>query len=416
MINPAVEVYLLDTQGMILGHALPEASVSAQQLDMTPVLSFLSDTGQGAILGDNPRDNNNANIFSVAEIVDGDKSLGYLYIILASHSAKTLAEQLSNSHVIRLTLCALVVLVLFLGLSSGLTFMVISRPLYSLSQSVREYRQSNLEPNQNLEPVPENQPSINEVEELQQSFVMMQDRIQLQFDRLNESDQLRRELVSNISHDLRTPLASMQGYLETLLLMSDEIEPAKKQQYLKIAHRHSQHMSDMIAQLFELSKLDTGRVEPKFEVFSITELLFDIKQDYELAAQKKGVAIEIALPSSNAMVNADIALIQRVLQNLMDNALRHTPKNGEIHVNISFEGKQVRVNIQDTGDGIEQDELPFVFERYYQAKSGKSTKNAIGAGLGLSIVKRILDLHNAIIEVESERFRGTQFSFYLPAM
>ena len=410
MINPAVEVYLLDSHGYILGHALPEATVSPKQIDLRPVLHFFDQKSRGPILGENPRDPKIPGIFSAAPLLIEERTMGYLYIILTGHEMKSLAQRLADSHIFRLTLGSLVALAIFLGLSILLSFLVITKPLYRLTQQVRAYRKSRLtQVNDN------SQAYQNEIAELEHSFELMQDRIQQQFDRLRETDKLRRELISNVSHDLRTPLSSMQGYLETLILKFDKLNSDKQKFYLKVAHRHSKQMANLVGQLFELAKLDAGRIAPEPEIFSLTELLFDIKQDYELIANKKQVKVEILSESTTALVNADIGLIQRVLQNLMDNALRFTPRGGNISILSKEEGNQVRVNFRDSGSGIAHEELPFVFERFYQAQSGQKVQKPLGAGLGLSIVKRILDLHGSIIEVQSIPGAGTNFSFSLPA-
>jgi signal transduction histidine kinase len=408
MINPAVEVYLLDTEGNILGHALPEASVSPRKINLIPVHIFIEKQGKGPVLGENPRNPNVPGIFSAAALKRGGKTIGYLYIILASHEARSLAEQLADSHIIRLTIGALLAVALFFGLSTFFSFQVITRPLYRLTRNVRAYRKTRFSDDAGDE-----QLFRDEVVELEHSFKLMQERIQQQFDQLSETDRLRRELISNVSHDLRTPLASIQGYLETLLLKFETLDSQKQKHYLEIAHRHSKHMAVLVGQLFELSKLDAGRIEPQPEVFSLTELLFDIKQDYQLSADKKGVRLEIISAKTNALVMADIGLIQRVFQNLMDNALRYTPKGGSITISLNTEGHQVRVRFQDSGRGIADEDMPFVFERFYQAQSGQAKSNPIGAGLGLSIVKRILDLHGSAIEVVSTPRPGASFSFLL---
>ena len=413
MINPAVEVYLLDTAGNILGHALPEANVAPGKLDVDPIHQAINHQNKGPVLGENPSNPDRASIFSVAPIFSAhepQQAIGYLYIILASHEARSLAEQLADSHIIRLTIGALVAIALFLGLSTFFSFMIITRPLHRLTKKVRAYRETRLSK--------DSDPDYHfrdEVVELAHSFELMQARIQEQFDQLSETDRLRRELISNVSHDLRTPLASMQGYLETLLLKFKQLDEDKQKRYLLVAHRHSRRMAILVGQLFELSKLDAGRIEPQPEVFSLAELLFDIKQDFELSAANKGVELTICPTADSALVKADIGLIQRVLQNLLDNALCYTPSGGNISVRLATEAGQVRVMVQDNGSGIASKDVPFVFERFYQAQSAQTEKKPIGAGLGLSIVKRILDLHGSTIEVSSKPDRGTHFSFLLPS-
>jgi signal transduction histidine kinase len=407
MINPSVEVYLLDKEGDILGHALPEASVDSGQVDVNAIELWLDGRGNEAVLGDNPRITNERNIFSAAPVYFDGEQRGYLYIVLASHESASLANSIQSSHIARVLLSALLALVVFFILSAVLSFKKITNPLKNLAGEIDLYRKVEFSEK-------EFQSNKDEIEVLAHAFHLMRDRIQEQFDQLAESDRLRRELVSNVSHDLRTPLASMQGYLETLLIKDGALDPVTKKQYLEVAHRQSKHLATLVSQLFELSKLEAGKVQPEFEVFSLTELLFDVLQDYELSAQESGLSLQAQVPDENIMIKADISLMQRVLRNLIDNAFTHSQAKGEIKLSLEIVDSQVVVGVGDTGEGIAEEDIPYVFDRLYQSSSSTSnhTKKS-GAGLGLNIVKRILDLHDSIISVSSEYQSGTEFSFAL---
>ena len=156
----------------------------------------------------------------------------------------------------------------------------------------------------------------------------MSERIVGQLQRLQRAETSRRELLANVSHDLRTPLASMQGYLETLLLRQGTLSPEEQRNYLEIASRHSERLGKLIHELFQLTKLEAHEIEPQFEPFSVTELVQDVVQKFQLAAGKRGLSLDSALTGEQVEVFADIALIETVLENLIENALRHTPKGG----------------------------------------------------------------------------------------
>lgn len=173
-------------------------------------------------------------------------------------------------------------------------------------------------------------------------------------------------------------------------------------------------MSKRIAELFELAKLDDGRVQLQLESFPLAELLSDVVQSYSVEAAKKAIRLEMEIPQGTAIVVcADIGLIQRVLQNLIDNALRHTPPGGRVWVRMETgDSGRVWIQVVDTGSGIAQPDLPLIFERYFRA--GKMTgESQSGNGLGLAIVKRILDLHGALISVHSSVGAGTRIGFEL---
>ena len=176
--------------------------------------------------------------------------------------------------------------------------------------------------------------------------------------------------------------------------------------------RASGFLGCLIAELFELSKLDQKSTEPSFESFSISELLQDVGNEFQLLAKRKKIELTLDLSNSNIMVIADIGLIQRVLENLIENAIKNTPALGRVAIAIVREAEQVKFMISDTGKGIQSHEIPHIFERYYQSPSTTDTRNG-SAGLGLAIVKRILDLHHTRIIVNSKLNRGTTFTFYL---
>ena len=156
-------------------------------------------------------------------------------------------------------------------------------------------------------------------------------------------------------------------------------------------------------------------MQPQQEVFCLAELLQDVVQNYQLAAQERGVALSLAAGSHlNAKVSADIAMIERVLQNLIDNALRYTAAGGEVTLGIELRGAFMEISVSDTGRGIATADLPHIFERYWRPSDADDGAAGTSAGLGLAIVKRILDLHGSIVRVHSEFARGTRFDFLLP--
>jgi PAS domain S-box-containing protein len=230
----------------------------------------------------------------------------------------------------------------------------------------------------------------------------------------DENVYLRRELIANVSHDLRTPLASIRGYLETLLLKGDALPPDKRHAYLEIAARQSERLGTLISELFELAKLDYKGYQIHPEPVQLGELAQDVLQKFQLAAEEKGIALRIDADADAGFVHADIALIERALENLLENALKHTHRGGSVSLAVRRQDGRVMVQVSDTGSGIPPDALPRIFERFYRIDRSRML-DAGGAGLGLAIVKRILDLHGSRIGVESAVAEGSVFSFALPA-
>ncbi|NHQ87963.1 hypothetical protein HA050_17780 [Iodobacter sp. HSC-16F04] len=416
-INPAVEVYLLDAQGRILGHVLEGASANfalGETVDLRPVAPLLEKRRNVRlpVLGEDPRRKGQKNIISVAAISRTGQTglLGYLYIVLDGQARQNLNASLQNSAALQGLWLSVLISSLLASLVLWLALLKLTQPLKRLTQKVQKIRLD--EAIGNGLTVPATSSANDEISVLEQAILALNARIEAQFKRIEESDQMRRELVSNISHDLRTPLACIQGYVETVLLQADKISHAERNEFLKTAMRHIRLMEKRVMELFELSKLDSGHVLPKLEVFCLAELLHDVLQGYQLQARQAQVQLRLEA-QHQMLVQADIALIERVLQNLIENALRYTPAGGAVVVSLQVSGQQVGVSIRDSGQGIAHEHLPFLFERYWRAPALFSPHHE-GAGLGLAIVKRILDLHGVAIKVQSEISQGTQFSFMLP--
>jgi len=221
-------------------------------------------------------------------------------------------------------------------------------------------------------------------------------------------------LIANVSHDLRSPLASIQGYLETIQFKEEEktLSNEDRSKYYNIVLRNTKKLGNLIAELFELSKLDAKNVQPDLEPVSIAELAQDVAMQFQPQANAKKIIVQAKLPEEPLkMVNADIALMERAISNLVDNAIKNTPEGGMVNLNLANDGDRVIVKITDTGIGISDEQIARIFDRFYQVDGSRSPGN--GAGLGLSIAQKILDLHGAKLSVHSALNQGTTFSFSL---
>jgi signal transduction histidine kinase len=181
---------------------------------------------------------------------------------------------------------------------------------------------------------------------------------------------------------------------------------------LKVASRHTVRLATLIGDLFELSKLEAS-VAPDLEAFSLQELVQDIAQEFQIDSENKSIRLAVDLDDGNTMTVGDIGLIQRVLENLVRNAIRFTPAGGDVTISIAQRPKTVSVAVSDTGPGIPDQEIPLIFDRFYRA-GGSEADRSDSSGLGLAIVKRILDLHDSRITVVSKIDAGTRFEFELP--
>ncbi|MDP4827994.1 MAG: HAMP domain-containing histidine kinase [Flavobacteriales bacterium] len=236
-------------------------------------------------------------------------------------------------------------------------------------------------------------------------------RIQSKLDaEKQEIEQLRIELFANVSHDLRTPLASIQGYLETVLMKRDSISPEKLEKYLAISLHNTEKLKNLVDELFELSKLQSKERKINRESFSLSELTIDVVANHRLTAASKNVDIIELIPRDLPMVFADLALIDRVLNNLLSNAVKFTNDGQKVTIELKDIGSEICVTIADNGIGISEEDLPKIFDRFHTRPAG----NSIGTGLGLAIVKSILELHGGKYDVQSAIGKGTTFMFCLP--
>lgn len=415
VINPTAEIYLLGVDGEILGHALPPDDVLVDHVELQPIHDLLAEDRSLPIKGVDPRNPGARKIFSVFPVTDHDdesRQAGYLYVVLGGANYDAIASQVSGSDIQRVVAGGFALLVLAAFVAGALLFSILTRRLRRLTTEVTAITAGRFEGGELIDP---SATPVDEIEQLRDACHYMVNTIQQQLKSLHEDDRLRRELVTNISHDLRTPLASMQGYIETLILKDDSLDAETRRQYLAIASKHAAHLSRLIQDLFELAMLDADKVSPDFEHFSLTELIHDIAQEFELRAGEASVSLEVAPPIQAASVFADINLIQRVLENLVGNALKYTPAGGSISIAVRRSKRGVGVTIADTGPGIAKEDLPHIFDRFYKGKS-EGSRGPGSMGLGLAIAKRILELHGSEIVVRSEVPSGTRFEFELPAV
>ncbi|MDH5445338.1 MAG: HAMP domain-containing histidine kinase [Gammaproteobacteria bacterium] len=412
VVNPSIEVYLLDKQGKILDYSAPPEKIKRTSVDLKPIQTFLSGKKNFPIMGDDPRDLNKHKIFSVTSLIkEGDLEC-YLYIILAGEDVDSISSMLAGSYIARFTIGGVVASLAVALLAGWLIFFLLTRRLSRLSNAINTYARD--EPATDLrQRYPVKQQQADEIDQLGQNFNIMADRIDAQLHELKNNDSQRRELIANVSHDLRTPLATLHAYLETLILKGGDISAEERSRYLQIAASHSQRLNLLVDELFELSKLESCETLLNIEPFSLAELVQDVVQKFRLQADGKDIELKTEFGRNLAFAYGDIGLIQRVLENLLENAMRYTPAGGCINVSLVNDSKQIQVKVADTGCGIPAEELPHIFDRFYRLEKSRKGEGD-NAGLGLAIVKRIVELHGSIIEATSEINRGTIFQFYLP--
>ncbi len=403
VINPSVEVYLLDMSGNIITYVAPYKKVKLEKVSLEPIHRFLRDGHDRIIKGDDPRNPGYQKVFSAAAIEENGVLQGYVYVILASEEQTSVLSTLIGSYVLKLgsrTFLISLSIALLLGI---LTFLYFTRNLRKIMQTVRRFKEGDLAARME---------SNGEFEELASTFNEMADRIVDNINEMKSVEKLRRELIANVSHDLRTPLSVISGYVETLV-MKDSLSEDERNRYLQIILSSTDNLSTLIDQLFEYSKLEAQEISPKKEPFLVSDLIQDIIQKFQVIAKEKNIEIILEAPKDLPMVFADIGLVERAISNIVDNALKYSNNGGKVEISLSPTDDDVLINITDDGPGIPEKEQSYIFERYRRLDRTRSDRK--GAGLGLAIVKKILEIHNQSIRVLSESGKGASFIFNLPA-
>jgi two-component system OmpR family sensor kinase len=406
-VNPSLEVYLLDLDGRILAFDAPPERVVRRRVDLAPVEAFLAGHPEDILRGDDPRSQGRRKVFSAWPVSEGGEPRGYLYIILGGEEYDSIASLLETSEISRATLWILLVSVLVATLAGLAAFSFLTRPLRRLHAAFEAFQHDDLDARVRVT-------SPDELGRLSQAFNAMADRIVVQVTDIRRTDEQRRELVASISHDLRTPLAALRGFLETKMVKEASLSREQHISYTEMALRNANRLSKLVTDLFELSRFDAGEVQMEVEQFSLPELVQDIIQERSLQVQREGLGLSMSSPEQLPSVRGDIGLIERVLGNLLDNAIRYTPRGGRVMIELVTTARAVEVRVTDTGCGMPREELSRIFERFHRVERSRSDDSG-GAGLGLAITKRILDLHGSRIRVKSRPDVGTMIAFTLAA-
>jgi signal transduction histidine kinase len=424
ILGPNIELYVLDRTGKVITYSVPDARIKRTQINLQPIINFIDHKQRLPILGDDPRAEKRQKIFSAAAVYEENNSIGnkvadktligYLYIIIGGEDYDSILTALRLSNAWQIGIFGVASALGFLLIASLLLFYVLTRPLRQLTKEIKAFEKSDFTVS-----APRLQLSLlkhhnnDEIHQLRQSFQQMQQRIMEQLEHLKKNDAIRREFLAYVSHDLRTPLAGMKAYLETLEIKQASMNNIERQQFISKAISNGDRLQGMINELFELTRLENHQVELHQEAFAMGDLLSDIYASLEDKARQKQVHLQIDFQQASVQVIGDIAKIERVIQNLTENAIRYSEVNSTVLINTkSIKNNKLRVSICDHGAGIQAHDLPYIFEPYFRASDEYRLKHK-GAGLGLAISQRLLRLQDINLQVESEINKGTTFYFSL---
>jgi signal transduction histidine kinase len=413
ILGPDFEFYLLNAAGKIIGYSADPGKLKRQSINLEPVRTFLDGHTMLPILGDDPRSSSRQKIFSASVIEDGQGNTYYLYIIIGGEIYDDIVELLGASHIMQLGIWVVVGGLAFCLIVILFIFLLLTNPLRLLSKDINEFRVRGFEGDASTI-TDWDANSADEIQRIGVAFRELRLELEQQYQNVKTTEELRKELLSYVSHDLRTPLASLQGYLETWQLKHSQLDQTESNKFIQIALDNSRQISALVEQLFELAHLDSSEVSLDREPVAIAELAQDVMQQVGFLAEQNHVSLNVEPRDSSLLVYADIAKLERVLSNLLDNAVRHCSAGDSVTVTIQAkETDQIVVTVSDTGRGIEESDLPHIFSPHYKGKN-PIRGNKINSGLGLAITRRLLQLHDTDIFVESRIGEGASFWFSLP--
>ena len=274
----------------------------------------------------------------------------------------------------------------------------VADPLQKVVHAAQAY------PSDEMKSIPPSGP--HEVQDLTRAFNSMIARVE-------SSQKSQRDFVANVSHELKTPLTSIQGFAQAILDETADT-PERRKQAAQIIYNEAGRMHRMALDLLDLARLEAGTADLKMSPVNVGILLWNISEKFSLQAQKAGIYLQVITPKEMPTLIGDGDRLAQVFTNLVDNALKFTPRHGEITLAAEHAGDEIKVSIADSGIGISQEAVPRLFDRFYQADASRAGGEGHGAGLGLAIVQEIVEAHNGKISVRSEPGHGTTFVIHLP--
>ncbi len=428
LFEPNSQLYLLATDGTVLASTgrmqlAPGYKVALPPVRLAAAAAGGADRSAAYVMGDDPEYMDAdavvaARVLQRALIRPSGEADGYLYLVCRKPGLPAPRAALLLGSLATPALASVLAVIVFMTALAAWIIVTVTRPLRVLSDEVAMAAREGFSMTGGVSAPRPAAGTPDEFGRLRGGFHALLTRLRLQWDELSRLDRFRRESVSNLSHDLRSPLTATVACLETLETRWQG-DPARDEdrRLVEVALRNTRNAAGMVRSLGDLALLD----EPEFRLkpmrLDLTEVLDDITLRFAERAAQQGVALDFRPEGGEPLAaEVDVELFERALANLLDNALKHTPAGGTISVTAAHEPGRVRVAVADSGAGIAAADLPHLFDRLYQARACVAPATSEeGKGLGLAIVKRIVELHRGHVAVSSTAGRGTTVTLHLPA-
>jgi signal transduction histidine kinase len=407
VLSPSSEVYFLDTAGKVVAYHASEKEIKLWKVPLANINRYISAKGNQYVKAPDPRDPAHSKVFSAAEVFGNNKKLGYIYVILGSQTSENVLSMLLSTHISNLAIKAFAAIIILSILISLFYLSRIRRSFTRLTTVLQRFESGDYAAR-----FPVN--DRDDLTPVTSAFNKMADLLSRTINSLTRSERERKDMVAIISHDLRTPLAIARGYSETLLIKKHKEETGNEQQqeYLQLIVQKIHQVETMVKQLFELSKIEAAEFEPRKEPFIPAEIVQEIIHTYSLNAAEKNINLRCTQCQHHLWVNADVGMMERVVQNLIDNALKNTPSGGSIQISLEPDEQKLTFSIANTGSPLPDDLLQWINSP--ADDSSLINKRPAKLGLGLLIVQKILFLHNSSLEAYTHEGSRNIFIFSLP--
>lgn len=301
-----------------------------------------------------------------------------------------------------------------LGVGAALAATVIFRPTHKRLRSLQDAARALGEGRTDVRA---DETGGDEVAALAAAFNRMASDLEARAAALARSDEARRQLLADVSHELMTPLTAIRGYVETLSIPALAADDANRRRYLDVVHQETHKLEAIVGDLLDLARLEGGGGDLVMERVPVAELFARVRDRHEPALRSRGITLDVSVAPPDLHLRADAHRLEQALQNIAANAIRHTPEGGRIELRADTEGVsdgRVRVTVRDTGPGIPEEYLPHVFDRFYKGDPSRTSRQS-GSGLGLSIVRAIVQRHGGSVTAANAGGGGAVFEMVLPA-
>lgn len=413
VLNPAVAAYAVGQDGVIVASSRPAHKIKRPAIAMTPVLAFIQGPVAWPALGDDPAKDRGQAIFSAAPMAS-TPAPAYLYVVLGgADNNHSLLSRGDLSYSLREALVLTVANVAAALIATMVVVAFITRPLRRLRRAMEAFDAAQFAGGARYRSA-HGRGARDEIDRLGEIFDSMADRIALQMESLRHSEQARRELYANVSHDLETPLTSLHGYVETLLAKDAVLPAAERTRYLRIVHRQSERLRELVDQITDLARLEMPGLRLQLQDVSLPHMLQHIVEDLKPLLAQKDLKTHLDAQPPAPSVQADPGLLRRALANIVLNAIQASPEGSEIGLGVARESdERVVVTVTDQGPGLAEDDIRRIFEPHFRG-SRDVRPGTPGMGLGLAIARKVAELHGGTLAASNAPKGGAVLRMTLP--